>query len=70
MTLYDILNDTDLVTDTVKIRIKDKSGRPIASGNWFQDQILMYQESEIQSFNYDVHANILSVILMGAYRLW
>ena len=70
MTLYDILNDTDLVTDTVKIKIKDKSGCPIASGNWFQDQILMYQESEIQSFNFDVHANILSVILLGEYPLW
>ena len=70
MTVFDILSDTDLVSDNVKIRIKDTEAAPIATGSWYDDQILNYQDSEVQSFNYDVHANRLTIILREVFRKW
>lgn len=70
MTVFDLLNDTDLSNDRVRICIKDPSGVPIASGNWYQDQILRYQDEEIKSFYFEIHTNRLSAILAKEAPLW
>lgn len=66
--VLDCLN-IHLVDDKTRITILDHSGVPIASGNWFQDQILDYHEEEVIEMYYDGLQNKLRVRIRGD-KLW
>lgn len=66
--VLDCLN-IHLVDDKTRVTILDHSGVPIASGNWFQDQILDYHEEEVIEMHYDGLQNKLRVRIRGD-KLW
>lgn len=53
------------VDDKTRITILEHDGTPVASGNWFQDQILNYQEEEVIEMTYDPLKNKLRLRLRG-----
>lgn len=57
MILEEILRDCALVNDQTRITIRSHDRVPLASGNWFQDQIMDYSNSEVLDFTYDALMN-------------
>lgn len=53
------------VSDKTKITIFDHSGCPLASGNWFQVQILNYHDAEVLKMSYDPLKDRLAVQIRG-----
>lgn len=53
MIVDDIIRDCTLVHDSTHVIILDPGRIPIASGNWFQDQIMEYCNAEVIDFTYD-----------------
>ena len=65
MKLYELLEDAfAIINDKMRITIQI-SGVGVASGNWFQDQILAYDQHEVLGMNFDFLTNKLIVDVRG-----
>ncbi len=51
MKIYDLF-ETELINDYIEIFIRDEDFCVVAHGNWYQDNILKYEQKEIQSFTW------------------
>ena len=51
MTLSKIL-EMKLIMDNTEIFIRDTNFHVLGYGNWFQDEVLLYVHSEIESFTW------------------
>lgn len=61
--LSDLLQSL-LIEDDTKVLIQI-SGTPVASGNWFQDQILDYSDHQIRRFSIDFLKNKATIEVDG-----
>lgn len=65
--LSDLLQSL-LIEDDIRILIQI-SGTPVASGNWFQDQILDYSDHHVRRFSIDFLKNKATIDVDGDLEL-
>lgn len=63
--LADIIPDMYFINDKTIVKIRLSSGLIVASGNWFQDQILDYINHDIAFFVYQPDENVMQVSVRG-----
>lgn len=63
--LADLIPDMLFINDRTIVKIRLSSGLCVASGNWFQDQILDYINHDIAFFVYNPDDNVLQVSVRG-----
>lgn len=67
MILADIL-ETGLIEDDIRVRIlilHPDGPLVVASGNWYQDQILDYGEREVRRFTIDNNTRVAHITVEG-----
>lgn len=52
MTVKKIFEETGLIHDDTEIFIRDENLCILAHGNWYQDDILIYESHEVESFTW------------------
>ncbi len=72
MTLDELLLVPDLIRSNTRITIKlgEHDDVPVASGNWYQDQILPYMDRIVYEFNMNLRENKLILSVSGDIDLW
>lgn len=53
MTVQRIFEETGLIDDNTMIYIRNDLFRIISKGNWYQDDILKYENREVESFTWE-----------------
>ena len=53
MTVQRIFEETGLIDDNTMIYIREGLFRVISKGNWYQDNILKYENREVESFTWE-----------------
>ncbi len=51
MKIYELVS-TELINDYTEIYIRNEDFYVLAHGNWYQDDLLKYDQKEIQSFTW------------------
>lgn len=63
MKVKEIIKDSALVNDETRIQIV-YNNTVLATGNWFNDEVLSYQDKEVNSVEYHAGMNQLTI------RVW
>lgn len=67
MIIEDIIRDSNMVNDDTKLTLLDRSGHVLATGTWFNDDVLEWSPAEVLCFTYDGLHNRVRVTVIEEY---